>query len=226
MNTNIIIPIITAILGGILAGIPSYIGYKMKKMELNHLYEVSRKNSIRESAVKSCKDIYQPLFNILNALQIIVSDNKLDKHQYEFAIMDILMQYRKLLVSEHKIFLTNEIEFLLDTLYWFVDSSLNAENSVVGVYSINYLFGEKSITKLRRNFKSESSARLFIAILEFLESILNIFAPLMFWFDVRKLNRSNYEIFYKSTPLDGEEFKRQVLKYVENAKISIKEIIL
>ena len=31
--------------------------------------------------------------------------------------MDILMQYRKLLVNENKIFLTNEIEFLLDSLY-------------------------------------------------------------------------------------------------------------
>ncbi len=226
MNINIVIPIVTAIIGGMLAGIPSFISYRIKKMELNHLYEVNKTKMIRDTANQYCKDIYIPFYNILNSFQVVIMDSKMDKHSYESAIGKLSMDYRTLLVNEHKIYLTDDIEMQLNSMYWFIDNSLNCEKAIVSVRTTSVLFGVTLISNINREFESEKSANIFKYCLELFDFITKIIMPFSYFFDMKRLANVEYKIYYKCAPLGSDSFNKQILDYVEDTKQSIKRIIL
>ena len=82
MNSEIFIPILTAIIGGILAGIPSLVSYRIKKVELEHAYRISSTERFQKITHKYVEDIYKPLYRVLINLEAYIKDSQIDVNSF------------------------------------------------------------------------------------------------------------------------------------------------
>jgi len=221
--SNIIIPIITAVIGGTLAGVPSYIGFKVKKLELEHAYKVSLENRIYENSIEQLNTLYKPIYSLLNSYESLnqVEDNKLIE-VYE----ELLERCKVVLEKDERMFMPEAIEIELLAMKSFLAYSLKKNEIIVGVKQNVEIFGFTSSNYKEEEYKSEKEAErrvFFLKIMNTLYSMSNFFVG----FSLRStLLKNEFEVYYKSTVVGSEIFYKQMNKHTQTLKRQIKSIMV
>ena len=226
MNSEIFIPILTAIIGGILAGIPSLVSYRIKKVELEHAYRISSTERFQKITHKYVEDIYKPLYRVLINLEAYIKDSQIDVNSFTKGIYLQISSLKELLSKEERMFLSKDIENELVEMYWFIANSFNTRSVNIGIKNTFQIFGVRSVKYLEGTYKCEIKARLKINTLKFIERIIKFFNFLTLNLGVSNNINGSFEIYYKAAAVGSDIFKKQLEKYINSLKNQVKLVLI
>jgi hypothetical protein len=223
ISTNdVIIPIITAVIGGVLAGVPSYIGFRVKKLELEHAYKVSLENRFYEKSIEQLDTLYKPIYSLLNSYE---SAYQIEGDNLREIYKDLLERCKLVLEKDERMFMPVVIETELLAMSRFLTDSLRKNKLIVGVKQNVEIFGFASSNYNEEEFKDEWKAKRRVAMLE----IVNIMSSVSSFFTgflSSSLPKNEFEVYYKSTEVGSELFYRQMNKHTQTLKKQIKSIMV
>lgn len=218
--TNEVIAIISAIVGGFITVIVTYLNNRAKRLELEYNYRKKSEEKYLSNAQKHLDDLYIPLYSRLNIFQNNWEKSKSSKDYQDFKNeINELKKFKEQLEARGlTAFLTPEIENSLDHLLNFLSKSQDASEIRYGI------FEEITMRGLERTFynvlpdwinRKISFFRIFI-------NIWNGFKSL----DWTGLSNYSIKIISDSAPLDSKDFNEYILKYNTDLKEKIKNITL
>lgn len=221
-TSDVIIPIFTAVIGGVLAGVPSYIGFRVKKLELEHAYKVSLENRFYEKSIEQLDTLYKPIYSLLNSYE---SAYQIEGDNQRGIYKDLLERCKLVLEKDERMFMPVAIEAELLAMSRFLTDSLRKNKLIVGVKQNVEIFGFASSNYHEEEFKDERKAKRRVAKLEIM-NIMSSGSSFFTGFLSSSLPKNEFEVYYKSTEVGSDLFYKQMNKHTQTLKKQIKSIMV
>lgn len=214
MDINIWIPVITALIGGILAGVPSYVSYRAKKIELEHTYTKSIEDKMHDLALAHVDTVYKPIYSF-----IINLENKIKSDKITLELLTkSLKQCETITSNEEMIYLVNSVEVDLIELLRLMKRSIDCKKYIIGTKMQSTFFNIQFNTYHEKEYESKRKLSLIMLVDRLIESSSSLF--------LSSIISTKSSFYYKAAPINSKEFENEIINYTTNIRNNIKLIVL
>jgi len=224
MPNEVIISIVSAIGGGLITIIVTYLNNKAKRFELEYNYRKKLEERYLLNAQKHLDDVYIPLYSKLVVFQNYWTDSKTsnDFQNFKNKIIELENFKKDLEKKGLAAFLTPEIENSFDHLLKFLSKSQCASETRYGIITQYKIFGQE---KLSYQVSPRKIGHKMINFYRYSLLILNFFRH-MSWTRILGFFDYDLKIIVDSAPLNSKDFDDQLSKFLIDIKGKIKDITL
>lgn len=216
MVSEVITSIIYAGIGGLITLIVTYLTNKARRFELEYNYRKKLEERYLLNAQKHLNDVYLPLYQDLTVFK-----NHWIEAKNLNNIDNLKCLKKSLLEKGLTAFLTPEIESSFDHLLDFLSKSQSVDKVRYGIIKRYQIMGQE-----------RSSYRLFsekvgLKIIKFYSQLLLVwnFLKRITWIYTGMIDYE-IKIILDSAPVNSKEFEDQLLEYLTDIEMKIKEITL
>jgi hypothetical protein len=224
MSNEIIIAIVSALGGGLITVIVTYLNNKTKRFELEYNYRKKLEERYLLNAQKHIDDVYIPLYS-----NLIIFRNNWTRLKKSGDFQNLKNEISKLKKFKKDLeekgltaFLTPEVENSFNHLLDFLFKSQDASKVRYGLISQYKMLGQE---KTFYEKVPEWIGRKTINYYRILILILNFFRNIS-WMSVTGLIDYDFKIVLDSAPLNSKDFDDQLLKFLTDINEKIKDITL
>ena len=224
MLNQIVIATVSALVGGLITIVITYLNNKAKRFELEYSYRKKLEERYLLNAQKHLNDVYIPLYSKLIVFQNnwtrLKTSNNFQNLKSEITESE---NFKKGLEERGlTAFLTPEIENSFDHLLEFLSKSQDASEIRYGIITRYKIFGqEKSFYRV----VPEKIRRKRINFYRYI-MLIRVFFGHISWMRIAGFLDYELEIVVDSAPLNSEAFDNQLLKFLTDIKEKIKDITL
>ncbi|MGD9677361.1 MAG: hypothetical protein AB7V16_03195 [Vulcanibacillus sp.] len=226
MGLDIIKILISAGIGAFVTFIVTFVNFRIKKYELQFTYNKKLEDKYMENARKYVKEVYLPIFKVINNVEKLIDEKDFSKERIKLIEDSLREHIHTLNDTGFTAYLTDNVEIELNQFIKFLNNSRITDDLSYGIYfqynvlgnSVNQYI-EVNSEQLKDSKKILRRHRFLIRMYKFITGINIIFIP-------NRFMEFGQQIVLNSAPLDSEDFRFQIKKYILNIKEKIRQITL